>query len=107
MPTDRESRTTQGNPVMEDRKVEAQTIAQGPMASQVAIKMLGTNGGGFINANAAHPYENPTPLSNFSSNAVDFSDTERIDLLSRAYGEEPEDTGGQSGALWQRFFWQV
>ena len=46
-------------------KVETQTIAQGPMASQVAIKMLGTNGGGFINANAAHPFENPTPLSNF------------------------------------------
>lgn len=43
----------------------AQTIAQGPVASQVAIKMLGTNGGGFMNANAAHPYENPTPLSNF------------------------------------------
>jgi K+-transporting ATPase ATPase A chain len=42
-----------------------QTIAQGPVASQVAIKMLGTNGGGFFNANAAHPYENPTPLSNF------------------------------------------
>lgn len=42
-----------------------QRIAQGPMASQVAIKMLGTNGGGFANANAAHPYENPTPLSNF------------------------------------------
>ncbi|RJF87148.1 potassium-transporting ATPase subunit KdpA [Oleomonas cavernae] len=42
----------------------SQTIAQGPVASQVAIKMLGTNGGGFFNANAAHPYENPTPLSN-------------------------------------------
>lgn len=42
-----------------------QVIAQGPMASQVAIKMLGTNGGGFANANAAHPFENPTPLSNF------------------------------------------
>ena len=42
-----------------------QTLAQGPVASQVAIKMLGTNGGGFMNANAAHPYENPTPLSNF------------------------------------------
>jgi K+-transporting ATPase ATPase A chain len=42
-----------------------QTIPQGPLASQVAIKMLGTNGGGFFNANAAHPYENPTPLSNF------------------------------------------
>ena len=43
----------------------AQTIAQGPVASQAAIKMLGTNGGGFFNANAAHPFENPTPLSNF------------------------------------------
>ena len=43
----------------------AQTIAQGPAASQVAIKMLGTNGGGFFNANAAHPFEYPTPLSNF------------------------------------------
>jgi len=43
----------------------AQTIAQGPTASQAAIKMLGTNGGGFFNANASHPYENPTPLSNF------------------------------------------
>lgn len=42
-----------------------QVIAQGPVASQVAIKMLGTNGGGFMNSNAAHPFENPTPLSNF------------------------------------------
>jgi len=41
-----------------------QTIAQGPVASQEAIKILGTNGGGFLNANSAHPYENPTPLSN-------------------------------------------
>src|SRR6185312_6501439 len=41
-----------------------QVIAQGPVASQVAIKMLGTNGGGFFNANAAHPFENPTALSN-------------------------------------------
>jgi len=42
-----------------------QVIAVGPVASQVAIKMLGTNGGGFFNANAAHPFENPTALSNF------------------------------------------
>ena len=54
-----------GNPVTEKQVVESQTIVQGPMASQVAIKMLGTNGGGYVNANAAHPYENPTPLSNF------------------------------------------
>jgi K+-transporting ATPase ATPase A chain len=44
---------------------QTQTIGQGPVASQEAIKMLGTNGGGFFNANSAHPYENPTPLANF------------------------------------------
>ena len=44
---------------------QVQTIGQGPVASQEAIKMLGTNGGGFFNANSSHPYENPTPLSNF------------------------------------------
>jgi potassium-transporting ATPase potassium-binding subunit len=44
---------------------QTQTIAQGPVASQEAIKMLGTNGGGFFNANSAHPFENPTPLTNF------------------------------------------
>ncbi len=44
---------------------ETQTIPLGPVASQVAIKQLGTNGGGFFNANSAHPFENPTPLSNF------------------------------------------
>ena len=54
-----------GNPVMENQTLDTQTIVQGPMASQVAIKMLGTNGGGYANANAAHPFENPTPLSNF------------------------------------------
>jgi K+-transporting ATPase ATPase A chain len=43
---------------------EAQVLAQGPAASQIAIKQLGTNGGGFFNVNSAHPYENPTPLSN-------------------------------------------
>ena len=53
------------NPVMEEQTVTDQTIVQGPMASQIAIKMLGTNGGGYVNANAAHPFENPTPLSNF------------------------------------------
>jgi K+-transporting ATPase ATPase A chain len=54
-----------GKPVMIDQVVDTQTIVQGPMASQIAIKMLGTNGGGYVNANAAHPFENPTPLSNF------------------------------------------
>ena len=54
-----------GNPIMEDAKTDKQTLAMGPVASQEAIKMLGTNGGGFFNANSAHPYENPTALSNF------------------------------------------
>jgi K+-transporting ATPase ATPase A chain len=52
-----------GKPVMDT--VTDQIIAQGPVASQEAIKMLGTNGGGFFNVNSAHPFENPTPLSNF------------------------------------------
>lgn len=54
----------QGQPLMEDQKTETQQLAMGPVASQLAIKMLGTNGGGFFNANSSHPYENPTPLSN-------------------------------------------
>ena len=53
-----------GNAVMDDMKAASQTLAMGPVASQEAIKMLGTNGGGFFNANSAHPYENPTALSN-------------------------------------------
>jgi K+-transporting ATPase ATPase A chain len=52
-----------GKPVMDT--VTDQSIAQGPVASQEAIKMLGTNGGGFFNANSSHPFENPTPLSNY------------------------------------------
>ncbi|QNK75112.1 potassium-transporting ATPase subunit KdpA [Variovorax sp. PAMC28562] len=53
-----------GAPVLEDAKTTTQTLAMGPVASQEAIKMLGTNGGGFFNANSAHPYENPTAFSN-------------------------------------------
>jgi K+-transporting ATPase ATPase A chain len=54
-----------GKSVMEEQTVTEQNIVQGPMASQIAVKMLGTNGGGYVNANASHPFENPTPLSNF------------------------------------------
>jgi K+-transporting ATPase ATPase A chain len=54
-----------GNPVNETLTVTKQTLPMGPMASQESIKMLGTNGGGFLNANSAHPYENPTVLANF------------------------------------------
>jgi K+-transporting ATPase ATPase A chain len=54
-----------GNPVTEKATATEQTIALGPVASQIAIKQLGTNGGGYYNVNSAHPLENPTPLSNF------------------------------------------
>lgn len=54
-----------GRPVLEDRTSSTQSIAMGPVASQLAIKLIGTNGGGFFNANSAHPYENPTAVTNF------------------------------------------
>jgi K+-transporting ATPase ATPase A chain len=54
-----------GTNAKETQTVETQTIAQGPVASQIAIKQLGTNGGGYFNVNSAHPFENPTPFSNF------------------------------------------
>jgi K+-transporting ATPase ATPase A chain len=54
-----------GHDISKTIPVTTQTLPMGPAASQIAIKMLGTNGGGFFNANSAHPYENPTPLSNF------------------------------------------
>jgi K+-transporting ATPase ATPase A chain len=56
---------SQGNPVTETITQTTQLLAVGPAASQIAIKQLGTNGGGFFNANSAHPFENPTPLSDF------------------------------------------
>jgi K+-transporting ATPase ATPase A chain len=55
----------QGKPVMEKKSTQEQVLPLGPAASQVAIKQLGTNGGGFFNVNSAHPFENPTPLANF------------------------------------------
>ncbi|HLI35612.1 MAG TPA: potassium-transporting ATPase subunit KdpA [Terriglobia bacterium] len=58
--------TLKAYPVVETLEGAKQTIAVGPAASQEAIKMLGTNGGGFFNANSAHPFENPTPLTNFA-----------------------------------------
>jgi potassium-transporting ATPase potassium-binding subunit len=55
----------QGNALTETLTTHTQTLSMGPVASQESIKMLGTNGGGFFNANSAHPFENPTPFSNF------------------------------------------
>ncbi len=54
-----------GKPTMQKRSTQEQILPLGPAASQIAIKQLGTNGGGFYNVNSTHPYENPTPLSNF------------------------------------------
>jgi len=59
------SMTADAKPTLTTEVIQQQTIAVGPAASQVAIKQLGTNGGGFFNVNSAHPLENPTPLSNF------------------------------------------
>ena len=61
----RQTTDAAGNPVMRTVRTTTQTLPMGPVASQEAIKELGTNGGGFFNANSAHPYENPTALSNF------------------------------------------
>ncbi len=57
-------RGADGQPIMEDVSGQTQTLALGPVASQLAIKMLGTNGGGFFNANSTHPFENPSPATN-------------------------------------------
>jgi K+-transporting ATPase ATPase A chain len=54
-----------GQPVLETKTITTQTLAMGPVASQEAIKLLSGDGGGFFNANSAHPYENPTALTNF------------------------------------------
>jgi potassium-transporting ATPase potassium-binding subunit len=62
-PMDVETKNPDGT--VKKETVTTQTIAQGPLASQEVIKMYGTNGGGFFNANSAHPFENPTPLTNF------------------------------------------
>ncbi|WP_392404113.1 potassium-transporting ATPase subunit KdpA, partial [Streptomyces sp. NPDC014793] len=66
-----------------------QTIAVGPVASQVAIKMLGTNGGGFFNANAAHPFENPTALSNLLQMVAIFAiGAAMTNVFGRMVGDE-------------------
>ena len=68
------ARGRRATPVLEEQRRPTQTLPMGPVASQEAIKMIGTNGGGFFNANSAHPFENPTPLSNFLADARDPAD---------------------------------
>ena len=64
-------------------------IAQGPVASQEIIKMLGTNGGGFFNANSAHPFENPTPLTNFLEMLAILAIPAGLTYTVRPVGGEP------------------
>jgi K+-transporting ATPase ATPase A chain len=64
-PDDQPVKGPDGKPVMEKKSTQEQTLALGPAASQIAVKQLGTNGGGFFNVNSAHPFENATPLANF------------------------------------------
>ncbi len=66
-----------------------QTIAVGPVASQIAIKMLGTNGGGFFNANASHPFENPTALSNYRADHFDLRARRFAHQCVRPHGRQP------------------
>ncbi|SDU08503.1 K+-transporting ATPase ATPase A chain [Verrucomicrobium sp. GAS474] len=85
-----------GDPVLVDQVVDTQTVVQGPVASQVAIKMLGTNGGGYVNANAAHPFENPTPLSNLVQMLLIFAIPSALTWwLGRTVGNQ-----GHGWAVW-------
>jgi potassium-transporting ATPase potassium-binding subunit len=80
-----------------------QTIAQGPVASQIVIKILGTNGGGFFNANAAHPYENPTALSNLVQMVLIFTIGAALtNVFGRMVGNQRQGWAlfGVMGILW-------
>src|SRR5262249_60596103 len=82
-----------GKPVMDT--LTDQTIAQGPFASQEAIKELGTNGGGPLGANSAHPYENPTPFSNFLEMVLIFAIPAGFTYtLGRITGSQKHGWGG-------------
>jgi K+-transporting ATPase ATPase A chain len=75
----------------------SQTIAQGPVASQEAIKQIGTNGGGFFNANSAHPFENPSPLTNFFAEAFMFA---ICAALTYTFGHMVNDTRQGWALFW-------
>ena len=78
-------------------RARSRSIAVGPVASQIAIKMLGTNGGGFFNANAAHPFENPTALSQLHPDDLDLRARRGVDQRLRPHGRQPEAGLGHSG----------
>ena len=85
-----------GNPVTEKATTKEQVIAMGPVASQEAIKQLGTNGGGFFNANSAHPFENPTPFSNFLAMLAIFLIPAGAVLHLRQHGGRHDARAGRS-----------
>src|SRR6202163_4897427 len=85
-----------GNPVTEKATATEQTIPLGPAASQIAIKQLGTNGGGFFNVNSAHPFENPNPFTNFLSMFMIFAVSS---ALTYTYGRMARDQR-QGWAVW-------
>ena len=81
-----------------------QTIAQGPVASQEIIKEWGTNGGGFFNANSAHPFENPTPLSNLIEIFCIFAMSARAHLHAGTHDRLDALTDGPCGRRWRSCF---
>ena len=88
-----------GQPKTKKSTLTEQVIAVGPAASQIAIKQLGTNGGGFFNVNSAHPFENPTPLSNFLEMLGDPADLRRALLHVRRRWSA---TRARAGRCWPR-----
>ena len=89
----------QGQSGHREGDAKEQVIAVGPAASQIAIKQLGTNGGGFFNVNSAHPFENPTPLSQLPRDAGDPADPGGAVLHLRADGRA---TRARAGRCWRR-----
>ena len=85
-------------------RARTQTIAQGPVASQEAIKELGTNGGGFFNANSAHPFENPTPLTNFLEMLAILADPGRAHVHVRACSPATRGRDGCCSRRWSLLF---
>src|SRR5664280_2560306 len=94
-----EMKDAQGKAVMEDKKIDTQTIPQGPMASQVAIKLLGTNGGGFVNANAAHPMKIRRRFRIFSRCSPSFLSPPASPTISAGWSR----TAGMAGRYGERW----
>ena len=91
-----------GNAITEPATTQTQILPMGPVASQEAIKMLGTNGGGFFNANSAHPFENPTPLSNFLQMIAIFLIPAALCFVFGAWSAT-RAKDGRSSARWPSF----